>query len=121
MDFVRRQVLGLGATAAVIVLSLPSNGWSQMYPSRPVRVISAFPAGGPNDLSYGLIIRRIDVAENTSPVAAYIARILKGEKPGDLPVQLPTKFEFVINLKTAKPLGIDVPVSMQLLADELIE
>jgi putative ABC transport system substrate-binding protein len=70
-------------------------------------------------MSYGL--RRIDVAENTRPVAVYIARILKGEKPGDLPVQLPTKFEFVINLKTAKALGIDVPVSMQLLADEVIE
>ena len=59
--------------------------------------------------------------DSVRQVGNYVGRILRGEKPGDLPVQQPSKFEFVINMTTAKALGLSVPTSMQLLADEVIE
>jgi putative ABC transport system substrate-binding protein len=70
-------------------------------------------------LSYGVDTR--DARDAWRRVASYVDRILRGEKPGDLPVQLPVKYEMLVNRKTAAALGLTVPPSIMLRADEVIE
>jgi len=96
-------------TRDLIVASAARNGVPTIYFDR------LFVESG------GLIAYGADFSEELRQAAEYIDRILKGAKPSDLPVQAPTKYELVINLKTAKALGLDVPLHLQQLADEVVE
>jgi putative ABC transport system substrate-binding protein len=94
---------------APIILAAARNNVPAVYPQ------SAFARDG------GLLSYAIDLVDNFRRAATYVDRILRGAKPGELPVQFPTKFEMVANRKTATALGLAIPPSILLRADEIIE
>jgi putative tryptophan/tyrosine transport system substrate-binding protein len=85
------------------------------------RVPAIYGGGGVSAKAGCLITYNLDWLAQFHQIAAYLDRILRGEKPADLPVQEPTKFQYGINLTTAKALGLSVPLAMQMTADEVIE
>jgi len=85
------------------------------------RLPTVFEGPGSGSARLGLFTYGPDVSENPRLAAGYVAKILKGAKPADLPVQNPTKFQLLINLKTAKAIGLTIPPGILDLADEVIE
>jgi putative ABC transport system substrate-binding protein len=107
-------------------LLIPANGFIPSLPKRIVDLaakarLPAIYSSSQLTLAGGLMSYTSDYGEQFRGAAGYVGRILKGEKPADLPVQQPTKFEFLINLKTAKALGITIPNSVLVQATKVIE
>jgi putative ABC transport system substrate-binding protein len=122
---IETAIIALGREPGGGLVVMPS---AFVGPSRPAIISAATRNNVPavSGLSFfardgGLLSYAPDFVDAFRRAASYVDRILRGEKPGDLPVQFPTKYEMVLNLKTAKALGLTVPQSIVLRADELIE
>jgi ABC-type uncharacterized transport system substrate-binding protein len=114
-DSARRHAVELVALAPDVILASASPAVAALYHLPTVSPFRYFVVSG------GLISYGPDLIDQYRRAASYVNRILKGEKPADLPVQAPTKYELIINLKTAKALGLEVPQSLLARADEVIE
>ena len=116
-DFVRRPNGGLIMTSGV-----GGAGGRELIVAFAAQYrLPAVYSGREYVIGGGLICYGVDILDLYRRSASYVDRILKGEKPADLPVQVPTKFDLVINLKTAKALGLTIPETLLATADEVIQ
>jgi putative ABC transport system substrate-binding protein len=123
---IETAIIALGREPGGGLVVMPDGGFT--YRHRPAIISAAarnnVPAVYPS-LAYardgGLLSYGVDLVDPWRRAASYVDRILRGEKPGDLPVQFPTKIEMVLNLRTAKALGLAVPPSIMLRATEVLE
>jgi len=123
-DEIERDIAAFARTAngGLIVTGSAMEGHRDLIIGLAARQkVPAVYIGGLEAAAGGLISYGPNQLDQFRNAAGYVDRILKGEKPGDLPVQVPTKFELVINLKTAKMLGLTIPQSLLARADEVIE
>ena len=122
---IERGILAF-ASAANGGLVVTASPWTTIHRELISRLAAThkLPSVGPNRTfveSGGLVSYGVNIADQYRRAAGYVDRILKGEKPADLPVQSPTKYELVVNLKTAKAQGLTIPPSVLARADEVIE
>jgi len=122
LDSVFASLAHLGVGALLIAQEPSYNRWrGQIIALASSHAIPTMYATRDYTVAGGLVSYDASRIDQMHQVGVYVGRILKGEKPADLPVMQPTKFDLVINLKTAKALGLDVPPTMLARADEVIE
>ena len=122
LDNVFASLVQTGGGALLVAQEPSYNRWrghiialASGYGIPTMYALRDYPAAG------GLVSYDASIIDQMRQVGVYVGRILKGDKPADLPVVQPTKFELVINLKTARALGLTVPLTLQAAADEVIE
>jgi putative ABC transport system substrate-binding protein len=123
---IETAIIALGREPGGGLVCVPDGGFTMVHRASIISAAARHnvPAVYPNSLQTrdgGLLSYGVDGPDLYRRAANYVDRIMRGAKPGDLPVQFPTRFEMVVNLKTAKALGLTVPQSILLRADEVIE
>ena len=123
---IETAIIALGREPGGGLVVMPDGGFTSVHRAPiilaaarnkvPAVYVASYYARDGGLLSYG-----VDQVDNFRRAATYVDRILRGEKPGDLPVQFPVKYEMVVNRKTARALGLAIPPSILLRADEVIE